>query len=103
MPIRQLADAGAQSTVSAAITSSQTSVTLQSAAGFPAILSGGQLSVTILDTGNPGFLAASPLATPFEYQQVNAIAGNVLTFGPGGGAASRVAYGGTTPKAFFAG
>lgn len=103
MPIRQLADAGAQSTVSGAITAVQTSVTLLSASGFPGILSGGQLSVTILDSGNPAFNAAAPLATPFEYQPVNTIAGNVLTFGPGGGAASRAAYAGTTPRAYFAG
>lgn len=103
MPIRQLADAGAQSTVSGAITAVQTSVTLQSASGFPGILSGGQLSVTILDSGNPAFNTAAPLATPFEYQPVNTIAGNVLTFGPGGGAASRAAFAGTTPHAYFAG
>jgi hypothetical protein len=103
MPIRQLADAGAQSTVSGAITAAQTSVTLASASGFPAILSGGQQSVTILDSGNPAFNPAAPLATPYEYQQVNGISGNVLTFGPGGGAAARSSYAGTTPKAFFAG
>jgi len=103
MPIRQLADAGAQSTVALATTNSQTSVTLGSASGFPAILAGGQLSVTILDSGNPGYNPAAPLATPYEYQQVNAIAGNVLTFGPGGGAAARSSFAGTTPKAFFAG
>src|SRR5579859_8693 len=105
MPYRQLADAPAQSNTSggAAITSTQTSVTLQSASGFPPIVGGGQLSVVILDGGNPAWNPAQPLATPFEYQQVNAISGNTLTFGPGGGAAQRVAYAGTTPKSFFSG
>lgn len=103
MPIRQTADAAAQSTVSGAITAAQTTITLVSATGFPAILTGGQQSVTILDSGNPSWNASTPLATPYEYQQVNAIAGNVLTFGPGGGAAARSSFAGTTPKAFFAG
>lgn len=103
MPIRQLADAGAQSTVSSPITATQTSVTVASASGFPAIVSGGQLSVIILDSGNPAWNPASPLATPYEYQPVNAIAGNVLTFGPGGGVASRASYAGTTPRAYFSG
>lgn len=105
MPIRQLADAPAQSNTAsgAAITAAATSATLQSASGFPAILAGGQLSVTILDGGNPAWNPAAPLATPFEYQQVNGIAGNVLTFGPGGGGAQRLAYAGTTPKSFFGG
>ena len=105
MPFRQLADAPAQSNTAAgaAITAAQTSVTLQSASGFPAILTNGQLSVTLLDGGNPAFNPAAPLATPFEYQQVNGIAGNVLTFGPGGGTAQRVAYASTTPRAFLAG
>lgn len=105
MPFRQLADAPAQSNTAsgAAITAAQTSVTLQSASGFPAILANGQLSVTILDGGNPAFNPAAPLNTPFEYQQVNGISGNVLTFGPGGGSASRVSYAGTTPRAFLSG
>jgi hypothetical protein len=103
MPIRQLGDAGAQSTVTGAITAVQTSVTLVSATGFPAILSGGQESVIILDSGNPAYSANSPLATPYEYQPVNTIVGNVLTFGLGGGAASRAAYAGTTNHAYFAG
>lgn len=105
MPFRQPADAGAQNFTSggAAITAAQTSVTLQSASGFPAILANGQLSVTILDGGNPIWDPTNPLATPFEYQQVNGISGNVLTFGPGGGSAQRVAYAGTTPKSFFSG
>ncbi len=104
MPIRQLADAGAQSTVASAITAAQTSVTVASASGFPAILAGGgQVSVVILDSGNPAWNKDSPLATPYEYQQVNGISGNVLTFGPGGGAAARSSFAGTTPKAFFAG
>jgi hypothetical protein len=103
MPIRQLADAGAQSTCSSPITAAQTSATLVSASGFPAILSGGQQSVTILDSGNPAYNPAAPLATPYEYQPVNAIAGNVLTFGTGGGGASRAAYASTTPHGYFAG
>jgi hypothetical protein len=103
MPYRQLSDAGAQSTVTGAITNSQTTITLVSATGFPAIVGGGQLSVTMLDSGNPAWNASAPLATPYEYQQVNTIAGNVLTFGPGGGAAARSSFAGTTPKAFFAG
>jgi len=102
-PLRQLVDAGAQSTVTAAITSSQTSVTVASASGFGAILAGGQLSVVILDSGNPAYSAANPLATGYEYQQVNGIAGNVLTFGPGGGSAARSSFAGTTPKAFSPG
>lgn len=103
MPQRLFANAGAQSTCASAITSAQTTVTLQSASGFPPVVSGQQFSVTILDSGNPAFNANNPLATPYEYQQVNAVSGNVLTFGPGGGAASRVNYAGTTTKAFFAG
>jgi hypothetical protein len=103
MPIRQTADAAAQSTVSGAITAVQTTITLVSATGFPAILAGGQQSVTILDSGNPAWNASTPLATPYEYQQVNVISGNVLTFGPGGGAATRSSFAGTTPKSFFAG
>lgn len=103
MPIRQLGDAGAQSTVTGAITAVQTSVTLVSATGFPALLSGGQVSVIILDSGNPAYSANSPLATPYEYQPVNTIVGNVLTFGLGGGSASRAAYAGTTNHAYFAG
>lgn len=103
MPIRQLGDAGAQSTVTAAITAVQTSVTLVSGTGFPAILSGGQESVIILDSGNPAYSATSPLATPYEYQPVNTVVGNVLTFGLGGGGASRAAYSNTTNHAYFAG
>jgi hypothetical protein len=103
MPIRQTADAAAQSTVAGAITAVQTTITLVSATGFPAILGGGQQSVTILDSGNPNWNASTPLATPYEYQQVNAISGNVLTLGPGGGAAARSSFAGTTPKSFFAG
>lgn len=103
MPFRQLGDAGAQSTCASPITNSQTSVTLQSTTGFPALLTSGQLSVIILDSGNLAFSSASPLSTNYEYQPVNAIAGNVLTFGLGGGAASRAAYAGTTPKSYSAG
>jgi hypothetical protein len=103
MPLRQFANAPAQSTVSAAITNSQTTVTLLSAAGFPALLQNGQFSVVILDSANPAYNASTPFATPFEYQPVNNITGNVLTFGPGGGSASRAAYAGTTPHAYFAG
>lgn len=99
-PLRQLANAGAQSTVSGAITSSQTSVTVASGSGFPAIIAGGQFSVVILDSGNPAWNKDSPLSTPFEYQQVNGVAGNVLTFGPGGGSAARSSFASTTPKAF---
>jgi hypothetical protein len=96
-------DAAAQSTIPLAVTNSQTTVTLVSAAGFTAPASGQQFSVVILDSGNPAYVAASPLATPYEYQQVNNVTGNVLTFGPGGGSAARSSYAGTTPKAFFAG
>ena len=103
MPYRQLADAGAQSTCASPITNSQTTVTLVSASGFPALLAGGQLSVIILDSGNLAFSAVNPLATNYEYQPINNITGNVLTFGPGGGGASRAAYAGTTPKAYSAG
>lgn len=103
MPYRQLADAGANSTIPGILGAANTTVTLQSASGFPGVVQGGQLSVTILDTGNPAYNAAAPLATPYEYQQVNGISGNVLTFGPGGGAAARNSYAGTTPKTFFAG
>jgi hypothetical protein len=95
-----LADAGAQSTVAAPITNAQTSVTLGSATGFPAIASGGQVSVVILP---PGYDPLNPLALGYEYQQVNGISGNVLTFGPGGGGASRAAFAGTTPRSFLAG
>jgi len=88
-----------------AITAVQTSVVLQSTGGFPVPSGVQQLSVIILDTGNPAYSAASPLATPYEYQQVNGnnTGTNTLTFGVGGGAASRTSYAGTTPKAFFAG
>lgn len=104
MAIRQLLNAPAQSTVALAITNVQTSVTVASAAGFGSILAGGgQLSVVILDSGNPAFNAGNPFATPWEYQPVNGIAGNVLTFGLGGGGAARAAFAGTTPSAYFAG
>jgi hypothetical protein len=103
MPLHLFADAGAQSTVTGAITAAQTTITLVSASGFPGIATSGQFSVVILDSGNPGYSASSPLATPYEYQPVNNVTGNVLTFGVGGGGASRAAYAGTTPRAYFAG
>jgi hypothetical protein len=104
LPLRQFADAGAQSTVSSPITNAQTTVTVASATGFPSIVSGGQLSVIIYDSGGLGYVAgASPFTVNYEYQPVDSIVGNVLTFGLGGGAASRAAYGGTTPKAYSAG
>ena len=104
MPIRQFADAGAQSTVALAINNTQTSVTLQSASGFPAILANGQLSVLIWDSGAGGYVAgASPFTVNNEYQPVNNISGNVVTFGPGGGAASRASYAGTTPTSYSPG
>lgn len=103
MAIRQLANAAAQGTVAASITAVQTSITVAGGT-FPAILAGGgQLSIVMIDAGAPGYDSNNPLAVGFEYQQVNAIAAGVFTFGPGGGSASRVAYGGTTPRAFSAG
>src|SRR5258706_15219485 len=103
MPIRQLADAGAQSTVASAITAAQTSATVASASGFPAILAGGgELSVVILDPGNPAWNKDPPLSTPYEYQQVNPIRPDILTFRPGCGGPPRSPLAVPTPKAFCA-
>ncbi len=66
-----LADAAAQSTAPSGITNSQTTVVLQSTAGFPAT-GYGQLPVTILDAGNGAYNANNPLATPYEYAYVTA-------------------------------
>lgn len=99
MSSRVFANAGAQSTCASPITSSQTTVTLVSAGGFPAVPAGKVLDVIILDSGNPLFDKNNPLATPYEYQPVSGIAGNVLTFGGG----VRAAYAGTTPHAYLAG
>lgn len=99
MSVPIFADAGAQSTVLSSITSSQTTLLLQSATGFPSIPSGARLSVVILDSGNPSYVAASPLATPYEYQPVTSISGNTLTLGGG----TRAAFAGTTPHAYFGG
>src|SRR5215472_2739876 len=100
MPIRLLADAGAQTTVSGAITAGATSVVGQSTANFPQPqnVGAGQASLTILDTGNPAFNASTPLATPFEYAYYtnNNTGTNTLS-----GLTRGVA--GTTAKAFFAG
>lgn len=96
-------DAAAQSTCASAINNTQTSVTLLSASGFATPVNGQQFGVVILDSGNSSYSAANPLATPYEYQQVNGVSGNVLTFGPGGGAAARSSFAGTTPKSYFAG
>lgn len=99
MAPRVFADAAAQSTCATPITAVQTTITLVSAAGFPTIPSGTVLDVIILDSGNPAYSAAAPLATPYEYQGISSIAGNVLTINGG----VRATYAGTTPKAFFAG
>lgn len=53
----------------------------------------------ILDSGNPAYSASNPLATPYEYQPITSISGNVLTINSG----TRGNYAGTTPHAYFAG
>lgn len=100
MPFRLIADAGAQTTISLALTSSATSFVGVSTANFsaPQNFGNGQGSLTILDAGNPAWNAAAPLATPYEYAYftnnntgTNTISG--LTRGVAG----------TTAHAFFAG
>lgn len=103
MASRLFVDAAAQSTVALAITAVQTSVTVASASGFTAPTGSQQISVVILDSGNVSWNPANPFATPYEYQTVNNVTGNVLQFGVGGAGASRVVYAGTTNKAFSAG
>lgn len=95
--MRLFVNAAGQSTCANPITSSQTTVVLQSTGGFPVPTAFQQFTVVILDTGNVAFNAASPLATPYEYAYVTAnnTGTNTLTWARG--------QGGTTPKAFFAG
>lgn len=98
MPLRLLANAGAQTTAPSAITAAASSIVGASTANFPAPATGQQFSLTILDSGNPGFNAAAPLATPFEYCYctTNTTGTNTLS-GLTRGVAS------TTARAFFAG
>jgi hypothetical protein len=98
---RTFLDAPAQSTSPGAITAVQTTLTLASTANFGAPTVALPTSVVILDSGNPAFSAATPFATPFEYQLItnNNQGTNVLTINNG----VRGNYAGTTPKAFFAG
>lgn len=98
---RTFVDAGAQSISAGAITSAQTTLTLTSTANFGGPTTILPISIVILDSGNPAYSAANPLATPFEYQLVtnNNTGTNVLTINSG----VRSSYAGTTPKAFFAG
>lgn len=98
MSARVFGNAGAQSTVASTITAVQTSVTLASAGGFPAIPTGNVLDVIIMDSGAVGFNANNPLNSNYEYQPGSSLVGNVLTFGGG----VRAAYAGTTPKAYSA-
>lgn len=99
MAPRVFNNAGAQSTCASPITAAQTTITLVSASGFAAIPAGSITEITILDSGNPSFNPANPLATPYEYQPITAISGNVLTIN----SSTRAAYAGTTPHAFFTG
>ena len=98
---RTFLNASAQSTVSGAITNSQTTLVLVSSANFGAPTTILPLSITILDTGNPAFSASNPLATPFERQLItnNNTGTNTLTINGG----VRGSYAGTTPQSFFAG
>jgi hypothetical protein len=100
LPLRLLADAGAQTTIPGVLTSGATSFVGASTANFasPQSFANGQGSLTILDQGNPAWNPATPLATPYEYAYytnnntgTNTISG--LTRGVAG----------TTGHGFFAG
>lgn len=86
---------GAQSKVPASISSGATTITLTSAASFGSVGAGQQIDAIIVDTGNSGYNAATPLATPYEYVIVTAIASNVLTI-------TRGQYG-SSAASFYAG
>lgn len=86
---------GAQSTIPSALGSSTVTVTLTSAAPFGTISAGQQIDCVIVDSGNPGYSGAAPLATPYEYVIMTAISGNVVTL-------TRGQYGSSAAN-FFAG
>ena len=98
MTLRLLANAGAQTTVALPITAGATSLVGQSTAAFPSPATGQQSNLIILDTGNPAYNAATPLATPYEYCYYTANNTGTNTI-------SSITRGvaGTTAKAFFAG
>lgn len=100
MPLRLIADAQAQTTVPGAITAAATTIVGQSTANFtqPQNFGNGQISLTILDAGNPGWNPAAPLATPYEYVYCGNNNTGTNTFGT---LTRGVAN--TTAHAFFAG
>lgn len=100
MPIRLLANAGAQTTIALPLTSGATSFVGGITSGFPVPQSFGSAAarLTILDAGNAGWNPNTPLDTPFEYASYgnNNIGTNTLS-GLTRGEAS------TTAKNFSAG
>lgn len=100
MPLRLIADAGAQTTIPLALTSGATSFVGASTANFtqPQNFGNGVGRLTLLDAGNPAWNPAAPLVTPFEYcDYTNNNTGTNTISGLTRGVA------GTTAHNFFAG
>jgi hypothetical protein len=100
LTLRLIADAAAQTTVPGAITAGATSIVAASTANFtvPQNFANGQISLTILDSGNAAWNPAAPLATPYEYVYCGNNNTGTNTFS---GLTRGVA--GTTAHSFFAG
>jgi hypothetical protein len=84
-------------TCNSAIPAGATSITLANTAGIGTVLANQQMGAVILDTGNPGYSAANPLATNYEYIYItgNNLTTNTLTITRG--------QDGSSATSFFAG